>query len=284
MKSVFVLASAVLLTVCSVSAEVKKSSRNLEPLSKRSGAATASTRSGDTGMNLVAPAREPPKETVTQYSYIGPKQGWGFVQQTSSYYSTQGKHEGTLPGGTLFKYSDVKSSSRNAMLVCTLKRGEAWEGPVLLDCTKVAAYEGDPDKLDPETVNDLGAYFTLKGKIGDRKEVLAEEALAANPYYQTSRQAQKAYQDSILKAAEMEKQLATLTGIRKTKADEALRTLKYEQVQIKAKADKEDRAYAAWKKAHPVDPAKLAADPQLQALEKELEAAHVKVARLVPSK
>ena len=275
--------SVLVLSVGSVSAQEKRSSRNLEPLNKRFGGETASTRSGNSGMNVSTPPRAAPSETVTKITFLGPKSGWGFIQETSPYYTPQGKRWGTLPGGTLFKYTDVKASSKNAMLVCSVKREDGWKGPVLLDCTVIAAYAGDPDELDPETVQNLGAYFTLKGRIADRKEALADEALAANPYLKSAQQAQQAYQDSISKAAEMEKRMNTLTGPRKTKADEDLRSLKYEQVRIKDKADNAARTYKAWKAAHPVDPAKSTADPQLQALEKELQAAKAKVAKLIPS-
>jgi hypothetical protein len=275
--------TVLVLTACAASAELKKSSRNLTPLlSKQTGAGTASARSGNTGLSSATPPREAAADTVTRVTFLGPKAGWGFVQETSPYYSPLGKNLGKLPGGTLFKYNDVKSTSKNAMLVATVKRGEAWEGPFLLDCTVIAAYEGDPGALSPDTVKDLGAYFTLKGKIADRKEALKDAALAANPHFDSARQSQQLYQASIVTAAEMEKRMLTLTGPRKTKADEALRALKYEQVRLKAKADAEARTYKAWKEAHPLDPAKLAADPQLQALERELAAAKAKVGKLAP--
>lgn len=269
------------LSNCAAFAEVKRSSRNLESLSKRS--ATAGSRSGNTnGANVAAPAQEKPAETVTQVTYLGPKSGWGFVKATGPYYSPEGKRLGTLAGGTLFKYSDVKNTSKNAVLVSTVKRGEAWEGPYLLDCTDIAGYEGKPEEIDPEVVKNLGAYFTLNGKVADRKEALTQEALSANPHFEAAKQAQQDYQDSVEKAAEMEKQMNALTGARKSKALEALRALKYEQTRVKAKADQEALAYKTWKDAHPLDPAKISADPQLQALEKELQAARAKVSDLLP--
>ena len=271
------------LSACVASAEARRSSRNLAPLTRQPGSASAGTVSGNSGMCVAAPSRETARETVTKVTFLGPKSGWGFVQTSSPYYTPQGKNSGKLPGGTLFTYNDVKPSSKNAMLVCSVKRGEAWEGPYLLDCTDVAAYEGHPDTFAPETIKNLGQYFTLKGKIADRKEALEDEALSANPYFNTARQSQQAYQDSITKAAEMERQMLTMTGARKTQADEALRAFKYEQVRIKAKADQAAAAYKAWKVKHPIDPAKLAADPQLKALEQELQAAAAKIPGLIPS-
>jgi hypothetical protein len=273
--------SLVLLLALTVQAQVKRSSRNLEPLTKRPGA-VAGTRSGNTGLSVTPPVKAPPADTVTKVTFLGPRSGWGFVKATCPYYGPDGKRLGTLPGGTLFKYRDVKASSKNAVLECTVQRGAAWEGPFLIDCTDIAGYEGDPDALDPATVKSLAAYFTLSGKITDRQEALAEEALAANPHFESARQAQQAYQDSIAKAAEMERQMNTLTGSRKSKALEALRAFKYEQVRIKAQADQEAAAYKAWKDAHPADPAQLASDPQLQSLKADLQDAAAKVPGLIP--
>lgn len=263
-------------------AEVKRSARNLTPLNQPKGQ-PASARSGETGIGVAVPPKQTAAETVTKVEFLGPASGWGFVKATSPYYSPQGKRLGTLPGGALFKYSDVKSSSKNAVLVCTVRRGSAWEGPVLLDCTDVAGYEGAPEGLDPQQVADLGAYFTLLGRAADRKAELSEQALSANPHFETARQAQQAYQASAEKAAEMERQMNAVTGPRKTKALDALRALKYEQVALKAAADQEAAAYKQWKDAHPVDESRLASDPQLKALQQELAQAKAKVASLVPS-
>jgi len=270
------------LSVCAASAEVKRSSRNLQPLTRRDEGATAGTRSGNTGMSVAARKEEAPAAAETRVTFSGPKSGWGFVKVTSPYYTPQGKRLGTLPGGTLFKYDGVKSTSTMALFVCTIKRGESWEGPCLIDCTDITGYEGSPDTLDPATLKSLADYFTLSGKVAERKDALADEALSANPHYTSAKQAMQAYQDSVEKAAEMEKQMSALTGTRKVKADEALRALKYEQVRIKARADQEAAVYKAWKNAHPIDPAKLAADPQLQSLEADLKAAAAKVAPLLP--
>jgi hypothetical protein len=269
---VFMLPSLVLTTLCAT-ADVARSSRNLEPLTKKRAAPAAS------------PAAEQPAaaaETVTKVTFLGPRAGWGFVKSTSPYYGLDGKRLGALPGGTLFTYSDVKASSKNAVLVSTVKRGNAWEGPFLLDCTDIAGYEGSPDAIDPALLQSLSDYFTLSGKIADRKAELTEAALSANPHFESAKRAQQAYQDSVAKAADMERQMNTLTGARKSKALDALRAFKYEQVRIKAQADQAAAAYKAWKDAHPLDPSKLAADPQLLALQKQRQLLASKVANLVP--
>jgi len=281
MKSFFVL-TILCLFACIVSAQVRRSSRNLQPLSKRVDNNSAGTQSGHVDMRITTPQNEAPDDTVTTVSFLGPKSGWGFVKVKSPYYTPAGKHVGTLPGGTLFKYNGVKTTSKNAVLVSTVKRDETWEGPFLLDCTDIAGYEGDPETLNPALVKNLADYFTLNGKIAERKAALEEEAIALNPNFNSARQAQQAYQDSIEKAAERERQMNTLTGARKVKADEALRALKYEQIRIKSKADQAAAAYKAWKDAHPIDPAKLADDAQIKTLEQERKAAAEKVPGLIP--
>ncbi|MDR2848962.1 MAG: hypothetical protein LBW77_00205 [Verrucomicrobiota bacterium] len=272
------------LLVCAASADVKKSSRNLQPLTPpRPGSESAGTQSGQTGIGVAAPKKEAPAETATRVSFLGPSTGWGFIKETSSYYAPDGRRLGTLPGGTLFKYDSVKSSSKNTMLVSTVKRGEAWEGPVLLDCTDIAGYEGSPDTISPELLGQLAAYFTLNGKVDDRKAELSKAALAANPNHDAAEQAQKAYQASIVKATDLEAQMNAATGTRREKLMDELRSLKYEQSQLKAKAAQAAAASKTWEDANAPAPAKLAADPQLQALLKEREAARQPVAQLLPA-
>lgn len=270
--------SVMTLCACTAGAEVKRSSTTFAPARPK-----ASSRTGNTAPNSsTAPHQAPATEAVAQITFLGPKSGWGFVQITSPFYSLQGKKIGALPGGTPFKYSAVKSSSKNDMLVSSVKRGTAWEGPYLLDCTDIAAYEGTFETQDPQTLVDLAAFFTLKSKIEDRKTALLQEGLAANPHFESAKKAQQDYQNSLTKAAEMEAKMNTLSGVNKSKALDTLRALKYEQVRIKAKADQEAADYKTWKDAHPANSAKFAADPQLKSLEQELQQAKAKVASLVP--
>ena len=283
MKTLFILFLTTACLSCDAAAQIRRSPRNQDPFNTRMSSGNATARNGNSGLGVSTTPKETVRDTVTRVVFMGPKKGWGFVKTGSPYYSPQGKNLGTLPGGTCFKYSDVKASSKNPMLVSVVKRGEAWEGPYLLDCTETASFEGDPATVDPEIVKNLGAYFTLSGKIAERKAALAEKASLANPCYAAARETRQAYQASIAKAAKMDEEARTLTGARKMKADEALRAFMYEQVRLKAKADTAAAACKAWNKAHPADPATLAADPDLQALEKERKAVRVTVATLIPA-
>jgi len=273
---------ALFLLGSSAYAEVKGSSRNLQPLTKKTDDSEASSRSGNTGLGIRTQPSEKPAETSTQVTFRGPKSGWGFVQISVPFYSPKGKNLGTLPSGTCFKYTDVETSATAALLVSTVKRGDAWEGPYLLGCRNLALFQGSPDALDPESLQNLTDYFALLGKIAERKASLAQASRTDNPHFESARRAQQAYQASIVKAGEMEKQLAALTGTRKTKADEELRALKYEQVRLKTTADREAADYNAWNEAHPGKAPQPAADSQLRELEQALQAAKAKVANLLP--
>ena len=261
-------------------AEVKGSSRNLQPLTKKPDEPGASARSGNTGLGVKAQPSD--KSAAAQASFTGPKNGWGFLQAPAPYYSPTGKNLGSLPGGTCFKYTGVETASAMPLLVSTVRNGERWEGPYLLGCRSLALFEGAPDALDAETLRNLAEYFTLMGKVAERKAALAQALRTDNPHAEAAQRARQAYRESIEKAGELEQQRASLTGARKTKADDDLRALKYEQVRLKADADRADADYAAWNAAHPLNPAKQAADPQLRELEQALRASKVKVSELVP--
>lgn len=261
-------------------AEVKGSSRNLQPLTKKTGESEVSSRSGNTGLGVKTQPSEKP--AAAKASFTGPKSGWGFLQARAPYYSPAGKNLGSLPGGTCFKYAGVETASDTPLLVSTVRNGDRWEGPYLLGCHSLALFEGSPDALDAETFRNLAEYFTLLGKIAERKAALAQTLRTDNPHAETAQRARQAYQASIEKAGELEQQRTALSGARKTKADDDLRALKYEQVRLKADADRAVADYTAWNAAHPISPSKQAADPQLRELEQALQASRVKVSELVP--
>lgn len=223
-----------------------------------------------------------PAKPAAAATFSGPKKGWGFVQTPCTYYTPQGKNLGEVRGGTLFTYSDVKSTSKNPVLLAMVRDGATWQGPFLLDCTEIVAFEGDLKATDPQTVKDLSDYFALRGKIAERESALTEAAHAANPHFASARQAQKAYQDSVAKAAALEQKANALSGTLKSKALDEMRGLKYEQTRLKTKVEQESAAYKAWKDAHPLNPNAFASDPQLVALNQALQAAHAKVSTLIP--
>lgn len=281
-KTCCTISAVLLLAVAVAEAQVRRSSRNLKPLRERQ--EQAGSLSGNSGLSTTpATPRQPATTTKTQVLYMGPKQGWGIMKKTAPYYTPQGKNLGTLPGGTVFRYNDVRSSERNSMLVSMIRRNTSWEGPFLLDCAMVAGYEGDPDSLDPQVVANLRQYFTISDSIELRRKELLEQTRSNVPELAAARKAHAAWQESIKKAAELEQQAQGLTGFRKTRANEELRKLKYEQVRLKAESDSKTAAYTAWKQANPLHEAALERDPKLLQLKQQLAECHVKVANLVPA-
>ena len=271
--------------VCGAEAQVRRSSRNPQPLTRRPEKTTENRQGGSSGLGVstVPKKQEQPVATVMRTTFLGPKSGWGIVKATSPYYAPDGKRQGTLPGGTVFTYNDVKSSSRNDVLVCTVRRDTGQEGPYLIDCTDIAGYEGDPATLDPELVKNLSRYFTVNGRLEDRRATLEREARAKNPHAESVQQTSQEYQASIKKATEMEREMNSLTGTRRAKALDALRSLKYEQAAIKIRADQAAAASKEWEEKHPFDPTTIDADPEIRALRAEREEARKPVANLIPA-
>ncbi|MBP8799922.1 MAG: hypothetical protein KBI41_00170 [Kiritimatiellae bacterium] len=272
--------------VCGAEAQVRRSSRNPQPLTRRP-EATAEQRaqrgSSQVGVSTIPQKREQPVTTITRVTFLGPKSGWGIVKATSPYYAPNGKRLGTLPGGTVFTYNDVKSSSRNDVLVCMVRRDTEQEGPYLIDCTDAAGYEGDPATLDPELIQNLSHYFTVNGRLKDRQTMLERDAKAKNPHAESVKQTSQEYQASIKKATEMEREMNNLTGARRSKALDTLRSLKYEQAAIKKRADQAAATAKEWEAKNKLDPAVIDADPEIRALRAELEEARKPVANLIPA-
>jgi len=227
-----------------------------------------------------APQKESRADVVTTVTFSGPSSGWGFTKSPTPYYTTEGKNLGTLPGGTLFDYSSVKTSSKNMVLLAKVKQGGDWAGPFLLDCASLAIFEGKPDTVDPEIVADLTEFFSLKAKIDLRKAEIEKTEHERNAHFQSAKRAQERYAKSISDAKELSDKADKQTGAAKSKSLEQLRTMKYEQTRIKAEADKEVANYKAWKLANPIPPARFQADPEIAALEKRLTPLKAKLGAL----
>lgn len=271
---------------CGAEAQTRRSSRNLQPLTRRPETTTTErTLSGNSkaGVSTLPKKQEQPVATITRVTFLGPKSGWGIVKARSPYYAPDGKRLGTLSGGTVFTYNDVKSSSRNDMLVCTVQREMEKDGPYLIDCTDIAGFEGDPATLDPEMVQNLSRYFTVNGRLEERRAMLERDAKAKNPHAELVQQTSQEYQASIKKATEMEREMNNLTGARRSKALDTLRSLKYEQAAIKKRADQAAATAKEWEAKNKLDPAVIDADPEIRALRAELEEARKPVANLIPA-
>jgi len=219
--------------------------------------------------------------TVEKIKFLGPKQGWGFVTKESACYSLAGKYTGVVQVGDIFKYSDIKESSKNDMLLAVLREKGRWSAPCLLPCDALATYEGDPERVDIQIVGDLRAYFLTKDQHESRQEELLNQECQKNPHYNAYQQVAKEYNSSLETALQMVQEASTLTGIRKTRADEALREFKYRQVRLQHRLDEVAQKYREWKEKNPIDLAKIH-DPQLDELSYKLKTTKSKVADLVP--
>lgn len=281
MKSFITITLLLVLCATLAEAQVRKSSRNLRPLTAQPEPQPSATQSERTTLGVVTPKREEPVETITKVTFLGPKTGWGIVKATAACYSSEGKHLGTVPGGTLFKYDDVKNGAHTSYLLSSIKRADSWSAPCLLECTAIAGFEGNLEKIDPAVVGNLCAYYSINGRIEERKLELQRESDSANPHAPAAQEAQNAYKQSMTRAAQLQKEMDAAKGPQRQKLLDELRTLKYAQAQLKEKADKATAASQGWSAAHKPDPATLANDQQLQDLQQELLKAREPIANLL---
>lgn len=286
MMKAFLTAVLVVLAIGECQAAVKNSSRNFQSLAdkKKQQMQAQQGNGASAGVGVQQQKTQPAeKKAVEHIIFAGPNTGWGFVKTSCPYYTEEGKNQGKLPAGTQFKYKGIKQAQKNSMLVSTIRdESGTWKGPYLLDCTVIAAYEGDPESIDPKIIEALGKYFTLSGKIEDRKNEITEDALKDNPYFQAAKAAQDAYLASVKKATELENEMTAATGSRRSKMQDQLRALKYEQVKLQTKSETQIAAYRNWKAEHPIDAQKIADDAQIKAWTAERDAAGVSVKNLVP--
>jgi len=228
-----------------------------------------------------AEARKDDAGATAKIQFTGPPSGWGVTKAPTPYYTAEGKNLGVLPGGTLFRYSAVKSSSKSLVFEAEVKKqGEGWAGPFLLDSAGLALFEGKPDNVPPDTLSDLLEYYALKSKIAERKAEIEKTEHEKNPAFLSAKRAQEKYTQSTIEASELAAKAEQQKGPAKNKTDEQLRALKYEQVRMKAEADKEAANYKAWKETHPITPETFKADPALAALEKQLAPLKAKLGAL----
>ena len=261
----------------------RSSSRNFKSLKQREEERIAAEKEAKRVSEEEAKYAEynPGAEPVEKITFLGPKSGWGFVKKLSAYYSPEGKNKGELKAGTLFKYQDVKSSSKNDMLLSMLRDGSGWHGPYLLPCTEVAAYEGDPETVDIQVVADLRNYFLLKGEHDQYRDDILVREYQKNPHYAAYRQAADEYKASVERARQLNERADKLTGIKKTKAHEELRKLKYRQTELKADLQKTGAKYKAWKKQNPVNIENIQ-DEKLSAMQNKIAAIKNRIPDLIP--
>lgn len=233
-------------------------------------------------------SRNTPTETdgtqITKVRFTGPDNGWGIVKTPSTYYSTEGKHLGELPGGVLFSYVAVKPTSKSLVLYGKIKRTEQWEGPFLLDYEGLTIFSGELEKMPPSVVEPLVAYFTVSDRITQRKKAIEEAEYSKNPYYASAKSAMDRYDATRLHADELQAKSEKLKGLSRSKVLDELRALKYEQNKVKMVLDRENANYKIWKESHPIPASKYTMDGELQRLQAEYDQLQVAVRKFLPGK
>jgi len=269
-----ILLILLVLLVTGKSHAVRSSSRNLKTLQQREAELATRVQTAEQVPNRSEESRE-------RIKFLGPRKGWGLVSRRCSYYSAQGEHLGELQAATLFKYSDIKSTSRNDMLLATLRDSSGWHGTYLLPCTEVAAYSGTLESVDIKIVADLRDYFQLRGEYDTLRDETLGREYRHNPFFEAYQESAQAYHASVDQAIELEKRVAQLQGIRKNSVLNELRELKYEQTRLEAELRSVRTQYRKWKDEHPVDLEKLETG-RMRGIRVEMEQIRKRLADLIP--
>ncbi len=248
-----------------VAEAARPSPRNFRSLRSRQEQASGFSSSG-TGISVGKPRTEHDavgaampfvggERKIKKIVFQGPKKGWGVTRKALPLYNGQGRKIATAPAGRLFTYNDVKEGKTSSYLVSIFdappQEGAA-NGVYLVDCTGVASYEGDSwHNVSPILVEKLVAYFSLLGSIEARKKAIAIENDDKNPHKAASDEAVAKYRDSLKRATELEQKMNEATGFRRNKIQEELRSLKYEQAQLRIAAQKAKAQADAWRSKNP---------------------------------
>lgn len=277
----------VFLVLAAIAAEAARPSpRNFKSLRSRqeqasgfsSNAAGISVDRPRTEQEAVAaalPFASAADRTVRKVVFQGPKQGWGVTRRKVSLYNDSGKKIASAPAGRLFTYSNVREGKNSSYLISVFaeppQEGAA-NGLYLVDCTQVAAYEGESWKnVSPILVEKLVAYFNLLGSIDARKKAVALENDSGNPHKEECDAAVGKYRQSIQRATELEKKMNETTGLRRSKIQDELRTLKYEQAQLRLAAQNARRKAEAWRDSSPELKRAIENDPEIIELNEKLK-------------
>lgn len=206
----------------------------------------------------------PPILLGIQLAGRGDKRGWGITHQAANYYAANGTRLGEVVAGTLIKYLGTQSSSKGAMVECQLQGSEHSDTPVLIGASSLYIFTGDYQKLSGKQLADLNTYYTLNGKIAQRKKELLQISAAKNPHFNEYQAKHKRLMDHLEEAKALAKQRdATTTGSH-ILLDDKLRTMKHRESQLNREYQEIHEKFRAWKEAHTAELPQPNNDPSIK--------------------
>jgi hypothetical protein len=205
------------------------------------------------------------------------KPGWGITFQRTSTYGLDGARLGHVPGGVLLEYRNARVSSAGNMVECVLLENGTPSAPRLVSKKDVCLFTGTYAKLSAKQRSALLAYYTLSGKIGQRKTELLQASAARNPYFSEYNQAYKTYMAHIDKAKALTAQRDKATELDKSRLEDRLREMKVAETALRTQYDALHAKFRAWKQEHANEIAKAENDPDVKRWTQEMAALRQRV-------
>lgn len=194
----------------------------------------------------------------------GERPGWGVTHQRTAYYEPDGSRVSHVESGVLLDFQGVRTSSKGSMIECILYENNVAATPMLISASDVFLFTGDHRKLSQRQRDDLKAYYTLAGKIANRKKELLQQAADKNPFFSEYQAAYKTLMAHIEKAKQLSVKRDKATDQEKMRIEDTLRQMKIAEGQLRKTYDEIHLKFRAWKTQHTNELAKPENDAQIQ--------------------
>lgn len=194
----------------------------------------------------------------------GERPGWGITHQRATYYTPGGSRVGHVEGGVLFDFQGVRTSTKGSMIECILHEDNVPATPMLVSASDAYLFTGDHKKLSQRQRDDLKAYYTLTGKIANRKKELLQQAADKNPFFPEYQAAYKTLMAHVEKAKQLLEKRDKATDLEKMRIEDSLRQMKTTEAQLRKTYDAIHLKFRTWKEQHANEIAKPEDDAQIQ--------------------
>jgi len=194
----------------------------------------------------------------------GERPGWGITHQRATYYTPGGSRVGHVEGGVLFDFQGVRTSTKGSMIECILHEDNVPATPMLVSASDAYLFTGDHKKLSQRQRDDLKAYYTLTGKIANRKKELLQQAADKTPFFPEYQAAYKTLMAHVEKAKQLSEKRDKATDLEKMRIEDSLRQMKTTEAQLRKTYDAIHLKFRTWKEQHADEIAKPEDDVQIQ--------------------
>ena len=195
---------------------------------------------------------------------------WGITVRDTVRYSVRGKNLGLIPAATIFRFhKKIKSEDGSQLVSCSLNLNQPSETS-LVAFASTRLFVGDPNRLSAKQRETMSAYYRLAGQIASRKEELARESAAKNPFFTAWSQARKNLRQHQAESRRLTAERDRASGDASMKLTGTLQKRRYDQASLEQKERAAYAQYTDWRKKHPEATLDAEKDPKVQSWRKQM--------------